>query len=301
MPAPIVVAIGEVVALVIGAIGRVLLRKGAQEAAKKAGQEAAKKALKDEVKDELKDQVRDISQEMLDEAIDAVKHVVGEAGEEMKQEANRKATELRLIATGSPNPTAPRQPEYKDYYRRRIPFRPVICKLLCFADKNPVLGKRKLPAPTPGPDEEIKYRVLELRQLTAAISFDLLDHALEHHSFIKSEVAFKRDGTAYMATGTQPKRIGQTYWRKPRGSVSPDIAIVENRFEPPGPQNLFAVVDFKFQRDNIDRKQIDNYDDAFGRSKVSIIRMPQDCPPCEGLDKKQPGEGRGKASRRTSR
>lgn len=224
-----------------------------------------------------------------------------QVGNADRQWDNRKATELRVVATSSPNPTAPRQPDFKDYYQRKIPFRPVVCKLLCFADKNPVLGKRRLPAPQAGPDEEIKYRVLELRQLAAAIAFDLLDHAIENKSFIKSEVAFKRDGTAYMK-GLQPTRIGQTYWRKPRGSISPDIAIVENRFEPPSKTNLFAVVDFKFRNDRIDRNQIRGYDQTFTKPKVSIIRMPEDCPPCEDLEKKKKtGETDAAKSKKPSR
>lgn len=284
---------GRVIAAILGAIGKFLLSKGASEGAKKV----IKEEIKREAKEALKDEVKDLTQAMINEAFEAVKGVVDEAGQEMKKEANRKSTELRVIASGSPNPTAPRQPDFKDYYQRKIPFRPVICKLLCFADKNPVLGKRRLPAPQPGPDEEIKYRVLELRQLAAAIAFDLLDHAIDNHSFIKSEVAFKRDGTAYM-NGMMPKRIGQTYWRKPRKSVSPDIAIVENRFEPPGKDNLFAVVDFKFRNDRIDGKQINGYDETFTKPKVSIVRMPEDCPPCEDSEKKkktgETGSGKGK-------
>lgn len=286
---------GRVIAAILGTIGKFLLSKGASEGAKKV----IKEEIKHEAKEALKDEVKDLTQAMINEAFEAVKGVVDEAGQEMKKEANRKATELRLIATGSANSTAPRQPDFKDYYQRKIPFRPVICKLICFADKNPVLGKRRLPAPSPGPDEEIKYRVLELRQLAADIAFDLLDHAIDNHSFIKSEVAFKRDGTAYM-NGMMPKRIGQTYWRKPRGSVSPDIAIVENRFEPPSKANLFAVVDFKFRNDWVVRDQIQRYDETFTKPKVSIVRMPEDCPPCEDVDKKKKADetGSGKGKRR---
>lgn len=281
MPPPIALAI----AAVLSAIGKFLLKKGAQEGAKRV----IKEEIKQEAKEALKDEIHDLAQSMISEAFDAVKGVVDEAGEEMKQETNRKVSELRAIATASPNATAPRQPGFQEYYRRKIPFRPVICKLLCFADKNPVFGKRRIPAPTPGPDEEIKYRVLELRQLAAAIAFDMLDNSIDHHSFIKSEVAFKRDGNAYM-DGLQPKRIGQTYWRKPRASVSPDIAIVENRFEPPSKTNLFAVVDFKFKNDRIEKNQIDRYDQAFTKPKVSIVRMPEDCPTCAELKKnKQTG------------
>jgi hypothetical protein len=285
---------GRVIAAILGAIGKFLLKKAPSEGAKRV----IKEEIKQEAKEALKDEIKDLSQAMINEAFEAVKGVVEEAGQEMKKEANRKASELRVIATGSPNPTAPRQPDFRDYYQRKIPFRPVICKLLCFADKNPVLGKRRLPAPQAGADEEIKYRVLELRQLAAAIAFDLLDHAIDHKSFIKSEVAFRRDGSAYM-DGLQPKRLGQTYWRKPRGSVSPDIAIVENRFEPPSRSNLFAVVDFKFRNDRIDSVQIQRYDLTFTKPKVSIIRMPEDCPPCESLEKKKTGEhGSGKGKRR---
>jgi len=273
---------GRIIAAILGAIGKFLLSKGASEGAKTV----IKEEIKREAKEALKDEVKDLTQAMINEAFEAVKGVVDEAGQEMKKEANRKSTELKIIASGSPNPTAPRQPDFKDYYRRKIPFRPVICKLLCFADKNPVLGKRRLPSPQPGPDEEIKYRVLELRQLAAAIAFDLLDHAIDNKSFIKSEVAFNREGVAYM-NGLQPKRIGQTYWRKPRKSVSPDIVIVENRFEPPSKDNLFAVVDFKFKNDRIDGEQINRYDRTFTKPKVSIVRMPEDCTSCDDLEKKK--------------
>ena len=99
----------------------------------------------------------------------------------MKEEANRKASELRLISKGSPNPTAPRQPQYRPYYERKIPFRPVICRILCLADRNPILSKvrTKIPVGPASPDYEIKERTRELRQLAAAIAFDLLDSALD--------------------------------------------------------------------------------------------------------------------------
>ena len=331
MPAPI--AIGAVGA-VLAAIGRWLLtqagKKAAEEAAKKAAQEAAKRAaqeaakaaakkaaeeaakqtakeaakrtLKDEIKDELKDQV---TQEMIDLAFEAVQDVVGTAGQEMKEEANRKATELRLISTGSPNPTAPRQPQYRPYYERKIPFRPVICRILCLADRNPILSKvrTKIPVGPASPDYEIKERTRELRQLAAAIAFDLLDSALDYQSFIKSEVAYKRDGTAY-CNGTQPSRLGMTYWRKPRKSISPDISIVEVRQNPPHKDNLFAVVDFKFQNDRANPEQMKAYDDTFTRSKVSLVRFPEDCPKCEDLEKKKSSDGKhddGKSRRRRTK
>jgi hypothetical protein len=316
------VAAAGVVGAVLAAIGRWLLgqagKKAAEEAAKKAAQEAAKAAakkaaeeaakqtakrtLKDEIKDELKDQV---TQQLIDLAFEAVQDVVGTAGQEMKEEANRKATELRLISTGSPNPTAPRQPQYKPYYERKIPFRPVICRILCLADRNPILSKvrTKIPVDQESADYEIKERTRELRQLAAAIAFDLLDSALDYQSFIKSEVAYKRDGTAY-CNGTHPLRIGMTYWRKPRKSISPDISIVEIRQNPPHKDNLFAVVDFKFPNDRSNPEQMKAYDDTFTRSKVSLVRFPEDCPKCEDLDKKKSPTGKddaGKSRRRRTK
>jgi hypothetical protein len=113
-------------------------------------------------------------------------------------------------------------------------------------------------------------------------------------------VAYKRDGTAY-CNGTHPMRIGMTYWRKPRKSISPDISIVEIRQNPPHKDNLFAVVDFKFPNDRAHQKQIDAYDETFTRPKVSIVRFPEDCPKCEDLDKKKPAAEQDGKSRRGKR
>ncbi len=81
--------------------------------------------------------------------------------------------------------------------------------------------------------------------------------------------------------------------------MSPDIAIVENRFAAPAKDNLFAVVDFKFKNDRIDGQQINRYDETFSKPKVSIVRMPEDCPPCESLEKKNDADAnKGRGSKR---
>jgi hypothetical protein len=112
-------------------------------------------------------------------------------------------------------------------------------------------------------------------------------------------VAYKRDGMAY-CNGTQPSRLGMTYWRKPRKSISPDISIVEVRQNPPHKDNLFAVVDFKFQNDRANDEQMKAYDQTFARIRVSVVRFPEDCMKCEDLDKKpvQPKEHDKKTERK---
>ena len=297
MPVPILVLIAEATGAVIGYIGKKLLKKkitqeiqkkAAEEVAKKAATETTKQVVKEKAKEELKDLAREFGEEVMREAIEAVGGTLKEAGEDMRREAGRKSTELILIATGSPNPTRLRNNEeitYKPYFVRRIPFRPVLCKLLCFANKYPILKKARIPAKA-GSGEEIKVRVTELRQLAAAIMIDALDKGIEgYKSFLKSEVSYDRSGKAYMETETKPKRIGSTYWIKPRGSINPDVVIPENRHARPDRDNLFAIVEVKFPNDRIKDPQIDRYDRIFDKHRVSIVRVPEDCPNCGALDK----------------
>lgn len=79
-----------------------------------------------------------------------------------------------------------------------------------------------------------------------------------------------------MSEAQRPLRIGKCYWRKPKGSISPDIIIVKNRQQPPSPQNTTHCVDMKFGRDVLSTMQSDNYAAYFG-SKLMVLYFPREC------------------------
>lgn len=79
----------------------------------------------------------------------------------------------------------------------------------------------------------------------------------------------------------RPKRVGYSYKRKEAGTISPDLAIVEDRHLAPTLDNLFAVVEVKFPNDSFDREQKDNYENNFSNIPLALIRVPEDCA-CDG-------------------
>lgn len=100
---------------------------------------------------------------------------------------------------------------------------------------------------------------------------------------------------------TRPKRISELFpfWPRPRGSLAPDLVIVEYRQQPFHVSNVFAAVEIKFPRDWVNPDQLRSYVNLMGRDKrkVALLRVPEDCTGYQagdGDDSKQTGRTGGK-------
>lgn len=101
---------------------------------------------------------------------------------------------------------------------------------------------------------------------------------------------------------TRPKRISELFpfWPRPRGSLAPDLVIVEYRQKPFDVPNVFAAVEIKFPKDWVRPKQLEDYSELMNRDrkKVALLRVPEDCtgyvPTTEGEKESERTSGRRK-------
>lgn len=79
---------------------------------------------------------------------------------------------------------------------------------------------------------------------------------------------------------TRPKRTNELFpfWPRPRGSLAPDLVIVEYRQQPFHAPNVFVAVEIKFPKDWV-KKQMDDYVGLMNQDerKVALLRVPEDC------------------------
>jgi len=222
----------------------------------------------------LKEEAIDIGTAALFAAIQYVLDFLTGSAKELDEYIKVKSSVLPK--QGSPNPTAGRQPNYQYLYRRPIPYRPIICRILCFANSNPIPGKRTKKGDKTKP-EPTKTDFPRLRQLAATILFELLDFMIDWKSPLKADIMYRNRQPLLTTPDFRPKRVGFSYKKKEAGTISPDIAIVEDRHKAPTVDNLFAVVEVKFPRDDFDDKQKNAYDENFAGVPLALIRVPEDC------------------------
>lgn len=245
----------------------------------------------------LKEEAIEIGTAALIAAIQYVLDFMTGSAEELGQYIKVKSS--TLPKQGSPNPTTGRQPNYKHLYRRPIPYRPIICRILCFANMNPIPGKRSKK------DDKTKRESTttdfpRLRQLAATILFEILDFMLDWKSPLKADIMYRKGKPLLTTPDFRPKRVGFSYKRKEEGTISPDIAIVEDRHKVPTVDNLFAVVEVKFPNDGFDRDQEDAYELNFTGVPLALIRVPEDCK-CDKVEaEKDKKDGKDKSNEKKS-
>jgi hypothetical protein len=222
----------------------------------------------------LKEEAIEIGKAALFAAIQYVLDFLTGSAKELDEYIKEKSSVLPK--QGSPNPTTGRQPNYQYLYRRPIPYRPIICRILCFANTNPIPGKRTKKDDKTKP-EPTKTDFPKLRQLAATILFELLDLMLDWKSPLKADLMYRNRQPLLTTPDFRPKRVGFSYKVKEAGTISPDIAIVEDRHKAPTVDNLFAVVEVKFPNDAFDDKQKKAYELNFTGVPLALIRVPEDC------------------------
>ncbi|MDF5981596.1 VRR-NUC domain-containing protein [Pseudomonas aeruginosa] len=142
---------------------------------------------------------------------------------------------------------------------------------------------------------------MTLKQTTASLIFEAIDDALDRRSPLKAEPNYLNKQPLLGEPPTRPKRVSELFpfWPRPRGSLAPDLVIVEYRQQPFHVANVFAAVEIKFPRDWVKADQLKSYVELMGsdRKKVALLRVPEDCvgyQPGEGNDAKQSGRTGGK-------
>lgn len=232
--------------------------------------------------------------------------------------------------------------------QQKIPFRRIISEVCEKADAMPVIQLRKkkgvsvkdLPSAKRKALEEILRVGLEnvadvdldglilvrLKQLAASLMFEFVDHCLDWASPLKAEVTFgppKQYTDHPVERGTKLKRAGKVspFYPFPqpnnrRGSISADLVINEYRKQRTDKNNIFAIVEIKFEGDKIDKTQFEQYEALLNRSasvktdnspirlnnevvnsggRLSLFRYPED----KALEERTDGKAQRKPQRRS--
>jgi hypothetical protein len=205
-------------------------------------------------------------------------------------------------------------PEIIAAIKQTIPFRKEISNVCALANQLPVIQIRKkdggsikgkdikhiphsklkiiyellkLTADELGAKEEIEGFVLvRLKQLVVSRLFELTDELLDWQSPFKPEACYGGSPNfddPKLESGTKLLRKGTSinpFWPTPqgRGSISADITIPDYRKEPLSKTNTFALIEIKFQNDEPDDDQFDNYDklsQACAEAKTGFIGLPR--------------------------
>lgn len=232
--------------------------------------------------------------------------------------------------------------------QQKTPFRRIISEVCEKADAMPVIQLRKkkgvsvkdLPSAKRKALEEILRVGLEnvadvdldglilvrLKQLAASLMFEFVDHCLDWASPLKAEVTFgppKQYTDHPVERGTKLKRAGKVspFYPFPqpnnrRGSISADLVINEYRKQRTDKNNIFAIVEIKFEGDKIDKTQFEQYEALLNRSasvktdnspirlnnevvnsggRLSLFRYPED----KALEERTDGKAQRKPQRRS--
>jgi VRR-NUC domain len=207
-----------------------------------------------------------------------------DAIEKMRGEIDVKSSTFAAADTGGNSTVSRRGTEnttFRAYIERKLPFRPAISVVCNLALALPIQVPRRIRRRLPGDMVETTIEVA-LKQTTASLTFEGVDEALTWTSPLKAEPNYNA-GTrqAYLGSpSTRPLRIGTVFpfWPRPRGSLAPDLVIVEYRKQSIEVNNVFAAVEVKFPGDWVKRDQLREYAELMGRQdKAALLRVPEDC------------------------
>ncbi len=231
-----------------------------------------------------------------------VQAILKDTIQNMKEEIDVKSS--TFVRTGGNTTVSRGRSEnvtYRQYIERKIPFRPVISMVCQWALKSPLIVPRRIRKKIPG--EVIETTIdIALKQTTASLVFEAVDDLLAWQSPLKAEPNYNAASRAAMLgdPATRPLRISEyfPFWPRPKGSLAPDLVIVEYRQQPFEVDNVFAAVEIKFPNDWVRDVQISDYLELMGRDpqKVALLRVPEDCtgyrPEKAGDSDRKPRRGR---------
>ncbi|MEN5200297.1 VRR-NUC domain-containing protein [Pseudomonas wadenswilerensis] len=232
-----------------------------------------------------------------------IKQVLQVTIEKMAQEIDTKSSTFAQVDRGGNSTVSRRGNEnitFKEFIERKVPFRPAISQVCTIALQMPIKTPRRIRKKIGG---ELVSTTIEvaLKQLTASLFFEAVDEALDWRSPLKAEPNYNGASSKALLgePPTRPKRFGKVtpFWPRPRGSLAPDLVVVEYRQEPFEIENVFAAVEIKFPRDWAKAIQMKEYVDLMtpetgvnrekiGKEKVALLRVPEDCTGFEAGEKK---------------
>ena len=212
-----------------------------------------------------------------------VQAILKDTIQNMKEEIDVKSS--TFVRTGGNSTVSRGRSEnvtYRQYIERKIPFRPVISMVCQWALKSPLVVPRRIRKKIPG--EVIETTIdIALKQTTASLVFEAVDDLLAWQSPLKAEPNYNAASRAAMLgdPATRPLRISEyfPFWPRPKGSLAPDLVIVEYRQQPFEVDNVFAAVEIKFPNDWVRDVQMQDYVRLMNRNtdKVALLRVPEDC------------------------
>jgi hypothetical protein len=226
-------------------------------------------------------------------AIEETKKKIGEVIKRMQEEIDVNIRTLAAVDRGG-NVTVSRRGneagDYKRYIERKIPFRPALSLVCQMALATPIKVPRRLRKKIAGEMVESTIDVT-LKQTTASIMLETIDSILKWQSPLKAEPNYdKRSRKAYTGEpDTRPGRLNDVFpfWPRPRGSLAPDLVIVEYRQQsfhvtPKDKDNVFAFVEVKFPNDWVNPRQMQEYNELLGETpasskRLALLRVPEDC------------------------
>lgn len=239
--------------------------------------------------------------------IEEAKKRAKEVLEKIDLEVNEKTSTFARVDAGG-NSTISRKGKegqtYKTYIERKIPFRPALSLVCKTAMEMPIKVPRRILKKMGGQMVEQEIQIA-LRQTTASVMLEIIDHVLDWKSPVKAEPNYdKMKRTAYLGSPlTRPKRLGPDvfpFWPRPGNSVAPDVTIVEYRQRPFNildqegfKDNVFAFVEIKFPKDWVKDQQMMDYEFVLSGARnaesgrLALLRVPEDCMP---RPEAQPGD-----------
>jgi hypothetical protein len=173
----------------------------------------------------------------------------------------------------------------QDTFGRPLPFLPLFQALATFAMAFPVRPDSRRYEPQPGEESVLhaggddKPKVRQDAHRSFATLLDACDYqAGWWNAPFKSEQAFAASGMPYIGTPSpRPARKGDCHWRKPKGSLSPDIVVVppEQPASHPGHASKVAhAVELKLTADSLGLNQSQNHIDMVGRDRFHLLYAP---------------------------
>ncbi len=212
-----------------------------------------------------------------------VKRVLKDVIESFSKEIDQKSSTFALVDHGGRSTVSRRGDEgttFKQYIERKVPFRPAISVACNWALAAPIKVPRRVRKKIPGDVVESTIEVA-LKQTTASLIFEAIDSALDWKSPLKAEPNYLNGQPLLGEPATKPKRTNDIFpfWPRPRGSLAPDMVIVEYRQKPFHVPNVFVAVEVKFPNDWVNDKQLKSYVNLMSRDekKVALLRVPEDC------------------------
>ncbi len=165
---------------------------------------------------------------------------------------------------------------------RPLPDLPLYRAIGAFALAFPVRTDSRRYEMQPGEESVVhangndKPKLREDAQRTFATLLDACDcQAGGWRAPFTSEPAYAANGMPFVdAPVPRPVRRGDCYWRKPRGSTSPDFVVVPPNAPAPGAAQVTHAVELKFAQDALGLRQSQRLTDLFGRDRLHVLYLP---------------------------